>query len=130
MDAHRLAGKNNSADSLANLIISALLHDEEQGKNDEGIGHYADRELAYAYLKVNNFSKALEHALIEYNRRSSNIDANETVAWAYYRNQGSSKVSFVQAALKTKSENPTLLCRAGLIYGKTHDLGDGKAIIE
>ena len=48
-------------------------------------GHYADKEMAYAYLAVDNYDKAIEHALLEYNRRPDNIDANETVAWVYYK---------------------------------------------
>ena len=36
---------------------------------DESIGHYSDRELAYAYLAVNDKDKALAHAMMEYNRR-------------------------------------------------------------
>jgi competence CoiA-like predicted nuclease len=54
----------------------------ELSSKDETAGHYADREMAYAHLAVHNTDKALEHALLEYNRRPDNIDANETLAWA------------------------------------------------
>jgi tetratricopeptide (TPR) repeat protein len=122
IDAYRIAGQNHSADSLAKLVVAALTRNERQDKTDENIGHYADRELAFAYIKVNDFPKALEHALLEYNRRPDNIDANETVAWAYYRNEEVSKaIPYLEAAMKTKSRNPALLCRAGLIYGKSND---------
>jgi hypothetical protein len=33
-------------------------------------------------------------------------------------------------ALKTKSQNPTLLCRAGLIYAKVGDKVKAKALLE
>ena len=89
---------------------------------DESIGHYADKELAYAYLKVNNYDKALEHALAEYNRRPKNIDVNETVAWVYYQKGEFAKaLPYMQVALKTNSKNPVLLSRAGLIYEKAGD---------
>ena len=91
-------------------------------KRDDSSGHYSDRELAYAYLKVNQNDKALDHALIEYNRRPDNIDVNETVAWVYYSKKDYSKaLPYAQTALKTNCQNPTLLCRMGLIYFKNAD---------
>jgi tetratricopeptide (TPR) repeat protein len=118
-DVYTLAGKKASADSLMNIVIDKLNKDEQSGQNDENIGHYADRELAYAYLKVNNYNQALEHALVEYNRRPDNIDVNETVAWVYYcKKQYAEALPYLRTALKTHSENPVLLHRAGLIYAK------------
>ena len=130
-NAYRLAGKKESADSLTNIIITKLSKDEQSGQNDESIGHYADRELAYAYLNVGNYNKALEHALLEYNRRPDNIDVNETMAWVYYcKNQYSEALPYLQSALKTHSKNPVLLCHAGLIYAKTGKRSEAKAILK
>jgi len=118
-DVYTLVGKKESADSLMDIVIAKLNKDEQSGQNDENIGHYADRELAYAYLKVNNYDKALEHALLEYNRRPDNIDVNETVAWVYYcKKQYQEALPYLRTAMKTHSENPVLLHRAGLIYAK------------
>ena len=117
--AYTQAGQKESADSLMEIVIAKLNQDEQNGMNDENIGHYADRELAYAYLKVNDYNKALEHALLEYNRRPDNIDVNETVAWVYYcKKQYKEALPYLRTALKTHSENPVLLYRAGLIYAK------------
>jgi tetratricopeptide (TPR) repeat protein len=130
-EVYKLSGQKQKADSLTNLVINALCEDEKRGQNDENMGHYADRELAYAYLKINNYPKALEHALIEYNRRPDNIDANETVAWVYYcKGEYSKALNFLQTGLKTHSKNPTLLCRAGLIYAKIGDLERAKSILQ
>src|SRR5436190_1168308 len=97
--------------------------------DNENIGHYADRELAYAYLKVNENDKALEHALLEYNRRPDNIDVNETVAWVYYRKGEYDKaLPYIKTALKTNSKNPVLLSRAALIYFKTGDKTMAKSL--
>ena len=86
---------------------------------DESIGHYSDRELAYAYLAAGNSDKALEHAMLEYNRRPNNIDVNEVVAWVHYqRGEFNKAIPFLKAALRTNSSNPTLLCRAALIFNK------------
>ena len=130
-EVYKLSGQKQKADSLTNLVINALCEDEKGGQNDENMGHYADRELAYAYLKINNYPKALEHALIEYNRRPDNIDANETVAWAYYcKGDYSKALNYLQTGLKTHSKNPTLLCHAGLIYAKIGDLERAKSILK
>jgi tetratricopeptide (TPR) repeat protein len=94
-------------------------------------GHYADREMAYAYLAVNNYEKALEHALLEYNRRPGNIDANETVAWVYYQKGDYAKaLSYIKTALQTNCKNPTLLCHTGLIYAKAGDKTSAKNYLE
>lgn len=121
-DAYALAGKKESADSLTAIVIKELSRDQQSSLRNDNIGHYADRELAYAYLKINNYDKALEHALLEYNRRPDNIDVNETVAWMYYcKKQYAEALPYLKAALKTHSKNPVLLHRAGLIYASTGD---------
>jgi tetratricopeptide (TPR) repeat protein len=130
-DVYTLAGQKESADSMMEEVIDKLNKDEQSGLNDENIGHYADRELAYAYLKVNNYDKALEHALLEYNRRPDNIDVNETVAWVYYRKkQYAEALPYIKTALKTHSENPVLLYRAGLIYAKAGKQLEAKTILK
>src|SRR6204780_406765 len=119
VEAYKLSGHKEKGDALANDVIKGMSKDAQSGQNDENIGHYADRELAYAYLKINNYDKALEHALLEYNRRPDNIDVNETVAWVYYcKGEYSKALPYLKVALKTNSKNPTLLCHAGLIYEK------------
>ena len=122
VEAYKLSGKKEKAETLANAVIEGMNKDAQSGQNDENIGHYADRELAYAYLKINNYDKALEHALLEYNRRPDNIDVNETVAWVYYcKGEYAKALPYLKAALKTNSKNPALLCHAGLIYAKAGD---------
>src|SRR5450631_1588653 len=118
-DAYKLAGETARADSLTYSVITKLNEDQQSSQKDDNIGHYADRELAYAYLKVKDYDKALEHALLEFSRRPDNIDANETVAWVYYcKKQYAKALPYIQTALKTHSKNPTLLYRAGLIYAR------------
>lgn len=121
-EAYELAGKKAKADSVAKVVVEGLAGDASKGQNDQNIGHYADRELAYAYLKLNDNDKALEHALLEYNRRPENIDVNEAVAWVYYKKGDYANAKkYIDVALKTKCKNPVLLCRAGLIYNKIGD---------
>lgn len=130
VDAYRLAGENKKADAVANKAIDELSRDAQSATSDESIGHYADRELAYAYLKINDKDKALEHAMVEYNRRPDNIDVNETVAWVLYsRGEYDKALPYVKVALKTHSKNPVLLSRAALIYYKAGDREQAKNIL-
>jgi tetratricopeptide (TPR) repeat protein len=116
---------------IAKTVIEGMSKDAQQGITNDKIGHYADRELAYAYLKVDNYDKALEHALAEYNRRPDNIDVNETVAWVYYSKGDYAKaLPYAAVALKTGSKNPTLLCRTGLIYSKAGDKAQAKKLLQ
>ena len=121
-DAYKAAGEKEKAATVANAVITGMNAAAANEKKDDSSGHYSDRELAYAYLKVNQYDKALDHALLEYNRRPENIDVNETLAWVYYSKGDFAKASaFAKTALKTNSQNPTLLCRMGLIYYKNGD---------
>ena len=127
VDVYQLTGQKEKAAATAKMVIDDMNKNAVSAATDESIGHYADRELAYAYLKINNYDKALEHALAEYNRRPKNIDVNETLAWVYYQKGDYAKaLPYINEALKTHSKNPVLLCRAGLIYNKTGDKVNAK----
>ncbi|WP_153800035.1 tetratricopeptide repeat protein [Foetidibacter luteolus] len=128
-EAYRLAGQPQKADAVVKTLITQMAADAT-GKDDGSIGHYADKELAYAYLHSKNNTKALEHALMEYNRRPQNIDVNETVAWVYYNNGDYKKaLPYMQAALKTNAQNPILLCRAALVYAKNGNNDAAKTLL-
>lgn len=130
IDIYALMGKKEKADQLARELIEKMSELSLNAEKDESLGHYADRELAIAYLKVNDYHNALKHALMEYNRRPLNIDVNETVAWVYYSmGEYNKSLPYIQAALKTNCKNPTLLCRAGLIYRQTGNKDSAKALI-
>lgn len=129
--AYFLAGQKDKAIKLTNEVIDELSKNAKAANADESIGHYADKELAYAYLAIDNYDKALEHALLEYNRRPKNIEVNETVAWMYYKKGETSKaMPYLKTALITNSKNPTLLCRAGLIYAKNGNTSNAKKLLQ
>jgi len=118
-DVYREMGEIKKANDLQEKIIGEMNKEAQSGQNNVNIGHYVDKELAYAYLKINDHDNALKHGLLEYNRRPDNIDVNECVAWVYYcKGDYEKAVDYIKAALKTNCKNPTLLCRAGLIYAK------------
>ena len=130
-ELYRLNGNTKKADSLLKKIIEGMNNDGKKGEQDQNIGHYADRELAYAYLLENDNENALKHALIEYNRRPENIDVNETVAWVYYKMKDYNKaLPYLKVALRTNCKNPQLLCNAGLIYAKTNQKNLAKSTLE
>ena len=130
-ELYEMTGNKKESDRIINEIINSMSKDAERGEGEEGIGHYSDRELAYAFLLKNDYDKALKHALTEYNRRPNNIDVNETVAWVYY-NMGEyqKSIPFINAALKTNSKNPVLLSHAGMIYSKVNQLDKAKILLQ
>jgi len=127
----KLNGEPAKAKQTAEELVNKLNKDAETGNSDDQIGHYADKELAYAYLKTGNNNKAMEHALIEYNRRPNNIDVNEALAWVNYK-MGNVKDAdkYISVAMKTNSQNPTLLCQAGIIKSKLGDKEKGNLLIK
>jgi tetratricopeptide (TPR) repeat protein len=131
VDTYTAAGQPDKAQQTAESVIEGMNKAAAGEKKNDSAGHYSDRELAYAYLKVNNYNKALDHALLEYNRRPDNIDVNETLAWAYYcKGDYAKALPYIKTALKTNSRNPTLLCRAGLIYSKAGDKALAKTMLQ
>jgi len=129
-DIYYLRNEKEKGDAIVKKIIATLSADANNADADENIGHYADQELAYAYLKINNTNKALYHATQEYNRRPDNIDVNETLAWVYYQKGEFAKaLPYIKVALKTGSKNPRLLCHAGLIYNRAGDKATAKSLL-
>ncbi|WP_052732982.1 tetratricopeptide repeat protein [Hymenobacter terrenus] len=130
-DLYRLNGQPAEAKKMAAESIAMLASAAEDADNNEQMGHYADRELAYAYLKTNELNKALEHAKIEYERRPDNIDVNETMAWVLYKRGAFAEAQkYMQVARRTGSQHPVLLCRAGLILSKLGKKAEGQVLIE
>ncbi|WP_310392667.1 tetratricopeptide repeat protein [Hymenobacter sp.] len=130
-DLYRLNGQPEESQKMAKESIAMLASAAEEADDNEQMGHYADRELAYAYLKTNELDKALEHAKIEYERRPDNIDVNETMAWVLYKRGSYAEAQkYMQMARRTNSQNPVLLCRAGLILTKLGKTAEGQALIE
>ena len=130
-DLYRLNKQPVEAERMARKSIAMLADAAQEADENEAMGHYADRELAYAYLKTKELDKALAHAKIEYERRPDNIDVNETLAWVHYkRGEYTEAQKYMQVARRTNSQNPVLLCRAGLIMAKNGQAAAGHALIE
>ena len=129
-DVYRRAGQTKKADQILSDVVDGLNKDAQASAKDPTMGHYADRELAYDYLKLGDKDKALEHAQMEWNRRPDNIDVNETMAWVYYnRGEYAKATDYIKKALRTNSKNPVLLSRAALIYYKAGNLALAKSTL-
>ena len=129
-DLYNIKGQKDKATACAKKALE-ILNPGNGDPNTPGHGHYTDREQAYAYLKLNDYDNALNHALIEYNRRPENIDVNETMAWVKYKKGDYKEANdYIKVALKTKCQTPTLLCRAGLIMMKAGDKVEGAVLVK
>ena len=124
IDEHlsRLYREKNEQTKAAIAIRQSI--EKLVGKDGKGSvhGHYADRELAGLYLESYDYKKALHHALLEYERRSENIDVNHTLAWTYYKlGEYSKALVHITKARVTNSQDPELLFHAGLIHLKNNE---------
>ncbi|MBC7384050.1 MAG: transposase [Bacteroidia bacterium] len=89
---------------------------------DAASGHYADMELAIAYLHTGEHENALKHASIEYNRRPTNIDVNATMAWVLYKKGDYVKAKkYLNTAMQMKTQNANLLYKAAVIESAAGD---------
>jgi tetratricopeptide (TPR) repeat protein len=130
-DLYSLNGNVSKSKKSSKKVIEILSPFGGNNESANAHGHYADKELSFAYLRVGNKSKALEHALIEYKRRPLNNEICELLAWVYYKNKEYKKAQkFIKLALKTKSKNPELMARAGLILYKAGNRNKGKEYLQ
>ena len=129
-DLYRLNNEPDKSKKSAEDVVEQLganAGNESQSSH----GHYADKELAYAYLKLSDTDNALKHALLEYERRPNNIDVCEAVAWVRYKKGEFAEANkLIETALRTHSKNPVLLCRAGLIKVNSGDKEKGTQLIQ
>ncbi len=127
-ELYRISNYQYKAMDHAYETIASLSSMSDKDGNSHG--HYADRELAYAYLNAYKYDLALTHALIEYNRRPENIDVNQTLAWVHYkRGEYTDANKYISVAMRTGSKNPVLLYEAGLIKMKAGENQKGIALM-
>jgi tetratricopeptide (TPR) repeat protein len=130
-DLYKLNGENEKAKKSAQEVIDMLSPGSNSDESSSAHGHYADKELAYAYLKIDDTENALTHAKLEYGRRPDNIDVCEAIAWVYYKKGDYANANkYITTALKTNSKNPILLAHAGLIKIKSGEQVKGKEMIQ
>ena len=129
-EIYNLTRQTEKAKKVAEEILNHMKFFSSSREN-KNVGQNEDHEMAHAYMGVNNYEKALEFALQEYNRRPANIEVNETVAIVYYaKGEYTKALPYIQTALGTNCKNPELLCHAGLIYAKSGDHTKAKMLLK
>ena len=129
-EIYRISNQQEKAAESAQKVIF-LLAGMEGDESEETHGHYADKELASAYLDAYDYNSALKHAMIEYKRRPDNIDVQQTLAWVYYKLGKYDKADeLIAQAMRTKSKNSALLFQAGLIKKKAGNSAAGRQLID
>ena len=135
-DIYVLQNQRVKAEDAAKTVIQLLggnhtdTTHQQTDANMPQHGHYSAKELAEASLKIGDLSHALDYATFEYSRRPDNIDINELMAWVYFKNGEYGKAVFnIEKALRTGSQKPTLLWKAGNIYLKNNQIEKGNALI-
>jgi len=130
-DLYLLNNEIGKSKKSAQEVIDMLSPISNSDESSSAHGHYADKELAHAYLKIPDTENALKHAMLEYERRPDNIDVCEVVAWVHYKMGNFEEAKkFIDSALRTNSKNPSLLCRAGLIKIKAGEKETGRGLIK
>jgi tetratricopeptide (TPR) repeat protein len=136
-DIYFVQNQRGKANEAAKKLIDMLGGNHNEATEhavDKAIpehGHYADKELAEAYLKIDDLEHALFHANLEYARRPENIDINEVMAWVQYKSGAFDKaVPFIEKALRTGSQKPELLWKAGQIFLKNNQEKRGNELIK
>jgi tetratricopeptide (TPR) repeat protein len=130
-DLYALNNEQEKSKKSAQEVIDMLSPMANADESSSSHGHYADKELAYAYLKLNDTDNALKHAMLEYDRRPENIDVCEAVAWVNYKKGDFTAANnMINKALRTNCQNPVLLCHAGLIKIKAGEKEKGVALIK
>ncbi len=129
-DLYRIINDVKKSEKSAQEVIDMLNPLSNSDESSSAHGHYADKELAYAYLKIGDTDNAMKHAMLEYERRPENIDVCEVVAWVnYLKGNYMAANKYINTALRTNSQNPILLCRAGLIKIKSGQELKGREMI-
>ena len=135
-DIYVLQNQRVKAEDAAKTVIQLLggnhadTTHQQSDANMPQHGHYSAKELAEASLKIGDLSHAIDYATFEYGIRPDNIDINELMAWVYFKNGEYGKAVFnIEKALRTGSQKPTLLWKAGNIYLKNNQTEKGNALI-
>ena len=125
-DIYELKGDAAKAKETRNDVINLLEDGQKEEPKDALVKHNVSREMATAYLNAGELDKALPYAQTDLTMRPENIDANNLIAWIYYRkgDYANAKVH-ADKMLATKTQNATMLYEAGAIYAAAGDAGKG-----
>jgi tetratricopeptide (TPR) repeat protein len=121
-DLYELKGDKEQAMKVRNDVVRLLEEAAKEQPKDAPIQHNANREMANAYMGINNLDKAMQYAQADLAMRPENIDANELTAWIFYL-KGDYANARVHAdkMLRIGTKNVNTLYKASLIYAAAGD---------
>ena len=122
---YQATDRKDEADKLIKEIWGML-------QDDVDSGHNMNMEYCQIYLDVvGDYDKALEYALIEYEKRPENIDVNKLAAIAYYKKGDYENAQkHIEKASVTNSNNAELLLVRGLTAEKMGDKATGQKTVK
>ncbi|MFN0204463.1 MAG: tetratricopeptide repeat protein [Bacteroidia bacterium] len=122
-EMYELKGEKEKAQEIKAEVLTLLEDAEEENEKETLAKHNGFRELAMAKLDAAKMQDALEDAKKDLALRPNNIDANELVAWIYYK-MGDKQNAKLHAdnMLKTNTQNAITLHKAALIYAAAGEM--------
>ncbi|KAA5534632.1 tetratricopeptide repeat protein [Taibaiella lutea] len=121
-ELYMMMGDKAKAMDVNKEVVRLLEENEKEQTKGTIAKHNGNRELALAYLNVNEYDKALEYASIDYKMRPNNIDANDLMSWIYYKKGNYTEAKkYSSVVFQTKIKNADMLYKSGLIYAAAGD---------
>ncbi len=116
-DMYLLKGDQEKAMETHKEVVRLLEEGEKEQAKNTVVRHNGNRELAMAYLNINDYDKALAYAKVDYAMRPDNIDANDLMAWILYK-KGDYEAAqkYTDKMFLTKSKNANQTFKAGMVY--------------
>lgn len=122
---YKETGRKELAVNTINEVLAMMADDEAKG-------HVMNLEYAKLYMNlIENYDKALEYAMKEYQIRPMNIDVNKVLAEIYFKKSDLTKAEeHLALAMATNSKNPDLLMIAGQIYMANGNKAAGESFMK
>lgn len=120
-DFYELKGDNKKAVEIRKDIIAGLKKGQEEEK-DAMVKHNATREMAQAYLSVDDLENAEKYAKADLQMRPENIDANELMAWVLFLKKDYAVAGIhADKMFSRKTRNANSMYKAAAIYAAAGD---------
>lgn len=125
-DIYALKGDSIKATEVRQDVLNLIKRGEAENEKEALAKHNGNRELANAYLNLNQYEEALRFAKLDLDMRPENIDANELMAWIYFLKQDFANAKIhAEKMLKTQTKQANTLYKAGLIFEAAGDATKG-----
>lgn len=129
-DLYELNGNKEKAEQIHSDVVDLLEQGEKEQADIKFAKHNGNRELAMAYLNSGKLDEALKYAQQDLNMRPENIDANQLIAWIYYKKGDYANAEIhTEKTMATNIKNPDIMYKAGLIYTAAGNTAAGNKLM-